>query len=248
MRLSPSARRNAASRTSTNPLTVSVASRDGFARDSPISPRRMTSTLTMHSVGESVRRSVLLKAHDPEIVMATSFEDFVNRQHEMANETERSIDWAKELEEWKDHLAQFNIQVLDFLHTYVDQNKVRVEFVTKRIHEQHIGRYEVRAIEVTIGNTKVIFDPIGTNLFGAKGRVDMKGPSGIVRFVLVPENSSAPNIRIRIQSGEVDPGHDDPGRATTKWTWKISTPPPDIKYIEVQEETFQTAVMEVVNG
>ena len=165
--------------------------------------------------------------------MATSFEDFVNRQHRAANETERSIDWARELEEWRDHLKQFNAKVLEFLKAYVDQDKVRVEHVTKRIHEQQIGRYEVKAIEVVIGNTKVKFEPIGTNLFGAKGRIDMKGPSGTVRFVLVPENSSAPNIRIRIQNGAADPEHDDPAYSTSKWAWKISTPPPNIKYVEI---------------
>lgn len=180
--------------------------------------------------------------------MATSFEDFVNRQHQMANETERSIDWARELEEWRVHLDQFNNKVWEFLQVYVDQKKVRIEFVKKRIHEQYIGRYEVEALEVTIGNARVKFDPIGTNLFGAKGRVDMNGPSGTVRFVLVPESSSAPYVRVRIRSGGDDPAHHEPGHTTTEWTWKISTPPPNIRYIELQEETFQTAVMEVVNG
>lgn len=180
--------------------------------------------------------------------MATSFEDFVNRQNQMANEPERAIDWERELEEWRVQLDQFNNKVLDFLKMYVDQKKVKVEFVRKRIHEQYVGRYEVEALEVTIGNVKVKLDPIGTNLFGAKGRVDMKGPSGVVRFVLVPESSSAPNIRLRVRSGRDEPAHHEPAHTTTKWTWKISTPPPSIKYIEFQEETFQTAVMEVING
>ncbi len=180
--------------------------------------------------------------------MATSFEDFVNRQHQAAKETERSIDWARELEEWRGRLDQFNNKVLDFLKIYVDQKKVRTEFVTKRIHERYIGRYEVEALKVTIGNAAVNFDPIGTNLFGAKGRVDMNGPSGTVRFVLVPANSSAPDVRVRIRNEDDDPAHHEPEHTTTEWTWKISTPPPNIRYIEFQEETFQTAVMEVVNG
>lgn len=180
--------------------------------------------------------------------MATSFEDFVNRQHQMANETRRSIDWAGELEEWRVRLNQFNRKVLDFLKTYVDQDKIRVEYVRKRIHEKYIGEYEVSSIEVVFGNTRVKFDPVGTNLFGVKGRVDMKGPSGTVRFVLVPEDSSAPDIRIQVRNERAEPGSDDPGRATTRWAWKISTPPPNIRYIEFQEEAFQTAIMEVVNG
>ena len=180
--------------------------------------------------------------------MATSFEDFVDRQHQMASETEPPVDWAEELKVWKSNLHGFIKKVLEFLRPYIEQNRIRVEHVKKRIHEQHIGRYEVQTIEVTIGNTRVKFDPIGTNLFGAKGRVDMKGPSGTVRYVLVPENSTRAHVRIRIRSKEDDPEHQEPEHVATKWTWKISTPPPNIRYIEFQEETFQTAIMEVVNG
>lgn len=180
--------------------------------------------------------------------MATSFEDFVDRQHQMANETEPPVDWGEELKDWKCNLDRFIKKVLEFLGPYIAQNKIRVEHVKKRIHEQHIGRYEVQTIEVTIGNTRVMFDPIGTNLLGAKGRVDMKGPSGTVRFVLVPEGSMGSYVRIRIRGKSDGPEHHEPEHVTTKWTWKISTPPPNIRYIELQEETFQTAIMEVVNG
>ena len=180
--------------------------------------------------------------------MATSFEDFVDRQHQMANETEPPVDWAEELKDWKCNLDRFIKKVLGFLSPYIAQNKIRIEYVEKRIHEQHIGRYEVQTIEVMIGNTRVKFDPIGTNLLGAKGRVDMKGPSGTVRFVLVPEGSMGSYVRIRIHSKADDSEHHEPEHVTTKWTWKISTSPPNIRYIELQEETFQTAIMEVVNG
>lgn len=180
--------------------------------------------------------------------MATSFEDFVDRQHQMANETESPVDWAEELKDWKCNLDRFIKKVVEFLSPYIAQNKIRVEHVKKHIHEQHIGRYEVQTIEVSIGNTRVKFDPIGTNLLGAKGRVDMKGPSGTVRFVLVPESSMGPYVRIRIRSKVGDPENHEPEQVTTRWAWKISTPPPNIRYIELQEETFQTAIMEVVNG
>ena len=180
--------------------------------------------------------------------MATSFDDFVDRQHKVANEMEQSIDWTKELEEWQYHLEEFNRCVSNFLQKYVDQDKVKIETVTKRIHEQYIGRYEVPAIKVEIGNNRVNLDPVGTNLFGAKGRVDMNGPNGTVRFVLVPKNSTAPRIVVRIQGGGVETKQDESIQEVTDWVWKISTPPPNIKYIELEEGSFQTAIMEVING
>ena len=179
--------------------------------------------------------------------MATSFDDFVNQQHTMAGDTERSVDWPRQLDEWKRFLEQFNDLVKEFLREYIEQGKMRIEYVAKQIHEQYIGRYEVQAISIVIGNNKVYLDPIGTNLIAAKGRVDMNGPSGTVRFVLVPKDSNAPAIRVRIHDG-VGPIHDEVPQEVTEWTWKISTPPPQIRYIELEEELFRDAVMEVVNG
>ena len=121
--------------------------------------------------------------------MATLFDDFVNQQHKMAGDTERSVDWPRQLDEWKRFLEQFNDLVKEFLREYIEQGKMRIEYVAKQIHEQHTGRYEVQAISIVIGNNKVYLDPIGTNLIAAKGRVDMNGPSGTVRFVLVPKDS-----------------------------------------------------------
>ena len=131
--------------------------------------------------------------------MATSFDDFVNQQHKMAGDTERSVDWPKQLDEWKRSLEKFNDLVTEFLREYIEQEKMRIEYAAKQIHEQYLGRYEVQAINIVIGNNKVYFDPIGTNLIAAKGRVDMNGPSGTVRFVLVPKDSTAPAIRVRIR-------------------------------------------------
>lgn len=179
--------------------------------------------------------------------MATSFDDFVDKQHQMACDAEQSVDWPKQLAEWRSHLGQFNDLVRKYLRKYTAQGKLRVENVTKKIEEQYIGAYEIDAIRIRIGIDKIDCDPVGTNLIGAKGRVDMKGPGGTVRFVLVPKESTEPRIysRIRIVDDAVD---DEPRQEAVEWTWKISTPPPRIEYVELQEELFLDAVMEVMNG
>ena len=55
----------------------------------------------------------------------------------------------------------------------------------KTISEDPIGSYPVEEMHIQIKNKEVVLDPIGTNIIGAKGRVDMKGSAGIVKFVLV---------------------------------------------------------------
>lgn len=95
---------------------------------------------------------------------------------------------------------------------------------------------------------KVKLEPIGTNLIGAKGRVDLIGKNGTIRFVLVNKNSSGPKIKVNIWIEGEEPPKQEEVSKILEWEWKISTPPPRIKYIEFNQETFLSALMEVVGG
>jgi len=175
-----------------------------------------------------------------------SFDDFVN-QRSKASEKNK-IDWDAKLKDWKRYLSIFHGKVEEFLKSYIESEKLTV---TKRgigLREEYIGSYEVDALDIFLGDTKITLTPIGTNLIGAKGRVDMKGPRGTVKFVLVPKDSSGPRISVQVRiQGEEAPAKEEI-KLITDWEWKISTPPPRINYIELEEESFKTALMEVVNG
>ncbi|MXW77781.1 MAG: hypothetical protein F4Z57_02095 [Gemmatimonadetes bacterium] len=172
-----------------------------------------------------------------------SFDDFVNQQ--IAKE-EPSIDWIQVRDDWKKHLDEFYQLVEGFLQKYTNQGKVHITRATKQITEEHIGSYDVKSLEVQIGTIKVRLDPIGRRVLGVKGRVDMHGPHGTVKFVLVPKTDSSPTILvIQEASSEVK---DEPEPVIKELAWKILTPPPNIKYIELEEESFLSAIMEVANA
>ena len=172
-----------------------------------------------------------------------SFDDFVNQQ--IAKE-EPSIDWIQIRDGWIKHLDEFYQLAEGFLRKYIDQGKVHITRATKQINEEYIGSYDVKSLEVQIGTIKVHFDPIGTRILGVKGRVDMHGPHGTVKFVLVPKTDSSPTILvIQGASSEVK---DEPEPVMEEWAWKILTRPPNIEYIELVEESFLSAIMEVANA
>ena len=75
-----------------------------------------------------------------------------------------------------------------------------------------------------MGNTRIVFTPIGRIILGTLGRIDMSSDFGSVRFVVVSNDSN------------------------TKLIWKIITPPPQVLYLEVNEESFFEALMEIING
>ncbi|MYK41914.1 MAG: hypothetical protein F4049_17065 [Gemmatimonadetes bacterium] len=175
-----------------------------------------------------------------------SFDDFVNQQQQIAKE-EPPIDWSQIRDDWKKHLDEFYQLAEGFLQKYIDQGKVRITTATKQITEEHIGSYDVKSLEVQIGTIKIQFEPIGTRILGAKGRVDMHGPHGTVKFVLVPKTASSPTVRVIIRDSSSET-KDEPEPIVKEWAWKRRTPPPNIKYIELEEESFRSAIMEVANA
>jgi hypothetical protein len=68
--------------------------------------------------------------------------------------------------------------------------------------------------------------------------------TGKVKFVLVNKNASTPKINVWIK-GEQPPKEE---AKIIQWDWKIATPPPRIQYINLQQDTFLNALMELVGG
>lgn len=172
------------------------------------------------------------------------FDDFVNQQLEIAT-NRPSVDWEKKRNDWLKHLDEFYNVVKRFLGDYIEKKKISTTCSERRINEEHIGDYEAPSLEVQIGAARIVFDPIGTNLIGARGRVDMHGPYGTARFVLVP--SSIPRDRITLQETSIKKkgASDVPDE---HWQWKIATPPPSVQYVELEEESFLSAIMEIASA
>lgn len=175
-----------------------------------------------------------------------AFEDFINRQ--AAGTAEQEIDWARKRDEWLQYLDQFYETVERFIGEYAKAGKIQLTSHSKRIHEEYIGEYEAKSLELKIGSSTIRFDPVGTNLIAAKGRVDMIGPKGAVKFVLVPKDSAGLKMAVHVYTENERPPAAEPAQAVREWAWKISTPPPNVRYVEIEEDSFYTAMMEVTNG
>lgn len=169
------------------------------------------------------------------------FDDFIEEKTKSTQQG-NAIDWEKKKQEWLQHLQQFYDQVDAFLKPYTELKKISVRYDSKRVIEEFIGEYDAKTALILIGSSSVRLDPVGTNMIGAKGRVDMKGPSGFIRFVVVPRSVSAPKI-LGKPSSVVRPQPED-----EEWCWKIATNPPRIQYLDFNEESFLDALMEVANG
>jgi hypothetical protein len=178
-----------------------------------------------------------------------NFDDFVSGHAARASEDEK-LDLAAQKGLWLNKLGEFYKSVEHFLGTYIAAGSIKFEKFEVFLREDQLGEYQADAGRITVGDTIVKLQPIGTFLIGARGRIDMIGPRGTVKFLLVPPASRGLKIEIRTTIvGQ--PSESAPVIATappSEWVWKIASPPPRLVYTELTAESFQGSLMSVVNG
>jgi len=178
----------------------------------------------------------------------TDFGAFVKRQQSASAEAERA-DWAKERDDWLGRLKELYDQTESFLAEYIKTGEIKLSYRDIELNEENIGSYRARQMILKIGRQEITMTPVGTLLIGAKGRVDVVGPAGRTRFVLVNSEASGPTMKVIVSIGGKPeaPAAQAPSNEI-KWAWKISTSPPTIQYIELTQESLHQVLMEIANG
>jgi hypothetical protein len=178
----------------------------------------------------------------------TDFGAFVKRQQIASAEGER-VDWTKERDDWLSYLNELYGQTESFLAEYIKSGEITLTYRDIELNEENIGSYRARQMILKIGRQEITMTPVGTLLIGAKGRVEVVGPAGRTRLVLVDSKASGPTIKVTVSiGGKREPPLAEPAPKEIKWAWKIATSPPTIRYIELTQESLFQAFMEVANG
>jgi len=180
--------------------------------------------------------------------MSEKFNQFVANQVRSSNVQEQAIDAEKEKEAWIGNINKLYSLVEESLREHIDAGHIRIVYTPINLSEELLGTYPVREASIALGNELVKLKPIGTYLIGARGRIDMIGPRGVTRFTIVPEDATAPRVRVTIVSEGEQPPAPDPIPPLDTWVWKIATPPPRITYIDLNVDTFREAFMGVISG
>ncbi len=174
------------------------------------------------------------------------FEEFLSHQQETS--TIETVDWNQKKEEWMGYLSVLYEQIENWLDHYIKSGKIILKREPKLIQEERIGEYEVEKLLIKINGETVTLDPIGTNLIGTIGRVDMSGFAGTIRFILVDKNTTSPRMTVTIRDSSIQKVKENQEADQTEIVWKIATSPPHIHFEELNEESFFDALMEVING
>jgi hypothetical protein len=176
--------------------------------------------------------------------MVDKFMEFVQEQASIARQaadSELSIESDKK--RWLGHLATLGKFVDEALEAYAGAGITTTERMVT-ISEEQTGEYQAPQFEISVGNALVRMRPIGTFLIGAFGRVDMEGPRGMCRLVLVPRKAQTPLVTF----GAVDAGEKPKEKPWADLVWKIMPAPPSRTYIDLDAPVFLEVLMKVVRG
>lgn len=177
----------------------------------------------------------------------SDFDAFVKRQ-QSGQQKEENFDSKQELDQWLGYLDALYEQIRGYLQTYIESGAARIEYREISLNEEFIGAYTARKMLLNIGRSTVTFTPVGTMLIATKGRVDVQGPIGRARLSLVNKQVTTSRQLVLVTIGDRPPAP-PPLKAIRQieWVWKISTPPPEIKFMELTQETFFEMVLAVAN-
>jgi len=165
--------------------------------------------------------------------------------------TPNAIDWDARKQEWLDALQRFYDEVEIWLTDYLRSAKIGMERRDVTLEEENLGAYRAESRVLTIGANRVVLRPIGAQLVGARGRVDMEGPKGTVKFILTGKHSNGIRISVSVvppEGSAAASAREPQPESSEEWVWKIATPPPKVRFIELTPEAFFDALMEIVNG
>lgn len=103
------------------------------------------------------------------------------------------INWEKNKNEWINSVNHlFEIVQDDWFSELKAEGLLKIKTLPIYITEEHIGKYSIDKMEITYATGSIIFEPIGRNIIGGKGRIDLylKGEFGKgLMLILFRENS-----------------------------------------------------------
>jgi len=176
-----------------------------------------------------------------------SFLEFVERKTSQA-QSEKAIDWNKRKSDWLQELDDLYMQMEKHLESYnieIRRNPITLE-------EEYLGSYNAQKLTFAIGHDKIEVKPIGTQLIGARGRVDLSGPRATLKIVLLGKGGSTLNIQIADHAAASDESSHPismvRGDVEDAGWYIATTPPPKSTVVQFNEDSFQDAIMEVSSG
>lgn len=158
------------------------------------------------------------------------------------------FDRTARLDRWRADVEELYGLILDdALSAYIADGDIVWERLPVNLNEARLGSYEIDRLILHIGEDQLVAEPAGTMLIACRGRVDVTGPLGSSRLVLL--DKGGPAVRFSISEGG------QPLEASTQSLvhgevsepgWYIATRPPGVTVTRLTPDAFRQLVMDLV--
>lgn len=101
-----------------------------------------------------------------------SLQEFL-RDKKRRDDGSAEVDWSARKAEYLERVEELYADVARWLEASVEENVVQLSREKAILSEEHIGQYEAESLILLVGQSRVRFRPVGRNIVGANGRVDM---------------------------------------------------------------------------
>jgi len=172
-------------------------------------------------------------------------EELVNQQNTLDNESD-VLDPKKQLEEWKYYLDFLYKEIENFMSSYTSKGMATISYDNITLTEDFSGSYSIRRLFLKIGRSTITFTPLGTMFIGSKGRVDVQGPSGGARLMLMNKKVTNTYQLFTPRSSPLgEPPPALPKVQDIEWAWKIMPSPPKMDFIDLEKDSFSDMILNV---
>ena len=108
-----------------------------------------------------------------------TLEDFLRASRDSPDARKLQEEWNQRKDRWLIELSRLYKTIEGWLDKLNDTGPVSYDSEKLlSINEVHLGNYQAPIMYVTFGDKRVVIRPVGTNIFGGFGRVDILGPNG----------------------------------------------------------------------
>jgi hypothetical protein len=157
------------------------------------------------------------------------------------------IVWDEVRDEWLKALDSLHDQVVRFLADYVPSS-ISYQFHEIEMTEPDVGTYQAKVMNIKIGRQHVAIVPVGTMLWGCKGRVDVRGSSGQAQILLVDASAKSAGDLLRVVVNAQGGGSTTPRSPSISWAWKVLTNSVQKTFEDLDKESFFRLLIEVANA
>lgn len=137
----------------------------------------------------------------------------------------------------------------DWLKDLIDAGLCSCEVINMMLQEENIGLYRTIGLKVTMGRNVLEFHPIGTQLIGTIGRIDMIANGTHmhdVMFIIAPERATGPRNRVTSWV-EGDPKPEPkPEPDLGELVWKYVNRSGRMQYVSLNRDVFQGIILKAI--